>query len=100
MDIIPAEFNVTDYNAYVAWVRINNIPGREGVAISMIVNCCDDNVRFSSREISFLNPSRDQTDCIPGLIGSYPNYFFVIDAADLRDFFDILDNYNKSDSNI
>lgn len=88
--------NVTAYNANVAWVRIKNIPGREDVALSVIVNRWHDNVRFAFREKNFLDPSKDRADFIPGLIGSYPNYFFVIDAADLPDFFNILDNYNGS----
>ncbi len=36
-------------------------------------------------------------DFLPGFIGSYPNYFFIVDASDLPDFLDILDNYDGSE---
>ena len=33
-------------------------------------------------------------------MGSYPNYFYIVDAKDLPDFFDILDNYDNSEEYI
>lgn len=46
--------HVTDYSANVAWVRIKNIPDREDVALSVVVDRWHDNVRFAFREKSFL----------------------------------------------
>jgi len=43
-----------------------------------------------------LDPAKDSADFIPGLIGSYPNYFFDIREEDLPDFFDLLEHYDKS----
>ena len=65
------------------------------VKISILIKPIN-NVRFLFREKFFLDPSKDRADFIPGFIGSYPNYFFVIDVADLPDFLDILDNYDGS----
>ena len=88
--------HVSDHNANVAWVRIKNIPGKDDVVISIVVDRWHDNVRFLFREKYFLDPSRDRADFIPGFIGSYPNYFLVVDAVDLPDLFEILDTYDGS----
>ena len=87
---------VANHNANLAWVRINNIPGQEDRVVSMVVDRWHDNVRFLFREGDSLDPSKDKVDFIEGFIGSYPNYFFVVNAEDLPDFFDILDNYDGS----
>lgn len=65
--------HVTDYNANIAWIGIKNIPDRDDVVLSMVVDRWHDNVRFAFREKSFLDPSKDRADFIPGLIGSYPS---------------------------
>jgi len=92
--------HVSDHNANVAWIRIKNVPGREDVVISAVVDRWHDNVKFLFREKKSLDPSKDRADFIPGFIGSYPNYFFVLDASELPDFFDILDNYDGSEPSI
>ncbi|MGI9568895.1 MAG: fatty acid cis/trans isomerase, partial [Desulfobulbia bacterium] len=86
--------HVSDHNANVAWVRIKNIPGEEDVVISVVIDRWHDNVRFLFREKHFLDPSKDRADFIPGFIGSYPNYFLIVDAVDLPDLFEILDTYD------
>jgi hypothetical protein len=89
--------NVSDHNANVAWVGIKNLPGKKDTVISMVVDRWHDNVRFLFREGKFLDPSKDRADFLPGFIGSYPNYFFIVDASDLPDFLDILNNYDGSE---
>ena len=89
---------VADYNANVAWIRIKNIPGRDDVVISAVVDRWHDNVKFLAWEDARLNPEKDRSDFIRGLVGSYPNYFFVVDAFDLPDFFDILNHYDGSET--
>ncbi len=88
--------HVKDYNANLAWVRIKNIPGKEDRVVSMVVDRWHDNVKFLFDEGDTLDPSKDKVDFIAGFIGSYPNFFFVVNAEDLPDFFDILDNYDGS----
>ncbi len=85
-----------NHNANVAWVRIKNIPGKDDVIISAVIDRWHDNVRVLFREKDFLDPSKDKADFIEGFIGSYPNYFFVVDFVDLPDLFDILDTYDGS----
>lgn len=89
--------HVADHNANLAWVRITNIPGKEDAVVSVVVDRWHDNVRYLIREGSNLDPSKDRADFLDGLIGSYPNYFFVVDAANLPDFFEILNNYDNSE---
>jgi hypothetical protein len=86
--------HVSDHGANLAWVRIKNIPGREDVVVSMVVDRWHDNVRFLFREKVSLDPNKDRADFVEGFIGSYPNYFFEVNAMDLPDFFYILDNYD------
>jgi hypothetical protein len=47
-------------------------------------------------ETKRLDSSKDTIDFVSGSVGSYPNYFFVVDGADIPDFFDMLENYNDS----
>lgn len=89
--------HVGDHNANVAWVRITNIPGEDDEVISVVVDRWHDNVRYLFRESSAFDPSKDRADFLDGFVGSYPNYFFVVDASDLHDFFEILDNYDGSE---
>ena len=91
---------VANYNANVAWIRVKNIPGRDDVVISSVVDRWHDNVKFLAWEDARLNPQKDRADFIKGFIGSYPNYFFVVDAADLPDFFEILMHYDGSEEYI
>ncbi|MFT5698724.1 MAG: hypothetical protein ACI8ZB_001579 [Desulforhopalus sp.] len=88
--------HVESHNANVAWVRITDIEGRDDLVISVVVDRWHDNVRFLFRESKNLNPEKDRADFLKGFVGSYPNYFFVVKAADLPDFFDILNNYDNS----
>jgi hypothetical protein len=92
--------HVSDHNANVAWVRIKNIPGRKDAVISMVIDRWHDNVRCLFKERQFLDPKKDRADFLPGFIGSYPNYFFIVEASDLPDFFDILDKYDGSEAYI
>ncbi|BHH86104.1 fatty acid cis/trans isomerase [Desulforhopalus sp. 52FAK] len=89
--------HVADHSANVAWVRITNIPKKEDVVVSVVVNRWHDNVRFLFLESSFLDPSKDSADFVEGFVGSYPNYFFVVNYTDLPDFFTILNNYDGSE---
>lgn len=89
--------HVTDFNTNVAWIRIKNVPGKEDVVVSLVVNRWHDNVKFILKEKTHFDPSKDTGVFLPGFIGSYPNYFFELDVTDLPDFFDILDHYDGSD---
>lgn len=88
--------HVADHNSNVAWVRIKNIPDRADEVVSIVVDRWHDNVKFLIREDLLLDPSKDRAHFLKGFVGSYPNYFFVVDYADLPNFFDILDRYDGS----
>ncbi len=88
--------HVADHNANLAWIRVKNIPGRGDTVGSVVVHRWHDNVKFLFKERFFFNSEEDRVDFFPGFIGSYPNYFFVVDYKDLPDFFDILNNYDAS----
>jgi hypothetical protein len=83
---------VNDYGANLAYLRIRMKNGNDAV-VSVVVNRWHDNVAFLIGEDGRLDPSRDEADFIPGLIGSYPNYFFDVTEDDLADFIDLLANF-------
>ncbi len=82
-------------NSNLAYLRIK-IPNEKDIVISIVVNRWHDNVSFMFNEKSRLDSSKDELDFIEGFIGSYPNYFIVVDFKDLADFFDMMHNYDGS----
>lgn len=84
---------VSDLNANHAFLRIRAKSGRDTV-ITMVVNRWHKNVAFLLGEDGRLDPSRDDADFIPGLIGSYPNYFFDVEERDFPDFVDLLAGFS------
>jgi hypothetical protein len=92
--------HVSDHNANVAWIRIKNVPGKGDVAISAVIDRWHDNVKFLFREKKFLDPRKDRADFLHGFIGSYPNSFWVLEATELPDLFESLDQYDGSPASI
>jgi hypothetical protein len=90
---------VNDYGANLAYLRIRLKSGRDAV-VSVVVNRWHDNVAFLIGEDGRLDPSRDEADFIPGLIGSYPNYFFDVTEDDLTDFIDLLSNFKGDQADL
>lgn len=86
--------NETDAN--LAYMRIRLKNGGD-IAGSIVINRWHDNVAFMLGEDGRLDSSRDSADFIPGLIGSYPNYFVDVAEEELPDFFDLLANFTGSD---
>jgi hypothetical protein len=89
---------MNEQNANLAYVRIRLKNGKD-IAGSVVINRWHDNVAFLLGEERRLNPANDSADFIPGLIGSYPNYFVDVREEDLPDFFDLLANFKKSPKN-
>jgi hypothetical protein len=83
--------HMADHNANLAWVRVTDIPDREDLVVSVVVDRWYDNVRVLFREDGLLNPEKDRADFLEGFVGSYPNYFYGVSYNDLPDFFEILD---------
>jgi len=86
---------VDNSNANLGYVRIRR-ENRRDVAFSMVINRWHDNVAFFINEEARLDPSKDSADFIPGLIGSYPNYFFDVQEKNLPDFLKFLANFDNS----
>jgi hypothetical protein len=86
---------INDYGANVAYLRIRLKNGKD-LAISIVINRWHNNVTYLFGEKDTLDASKDSADFIPGLIGSYPNYFVDVREEDLPDFFDLLAHFEKS----
>jgi len=86
---------MNEHDANLAYVRIRVKNGKDVVG-SIIINRWHDNVAFMFGEDGRLNPAKDSADFVPGLIGSYPNYFVDVKEEDLPDFFDLLAHFKKN----
>jgi hypothetical protein len=86
---------MNEHSANLAYVRIRLKNGKD-IAGSIVVNRWHDNVSFLLGEERRLNPAKDSADIIPGLIGSYPNYFVDVREEELPDLFELLANFKKS----
>lgn len=90
---------VNEYNANLAYLRIRLKDGTSIVG-SIVINRWHDNVAFLLNEDGRLDASKDSADFVPGLIGSYPNYFVDVRAEDLPDFFDLLAHFTNSPADL
>lgn len=84
-----------DHEANLAYLRIRRKVGRD-IAASIVINRWHDNVSFLFGEDGRLDSAKDSANFIPGLIGSYPNFFFDVREEDLPDFIDLLAHFVKS----
>lgn len=92
---------VKDHNANLAFVRIKtNDRIEDDVYISMVINRWHDDVTTLFGEEDRLRPERDSAVFIEGFVGSYPNYFFEVELADLPDFLEVLKNFDGGSSSI
>jgi hypothetical protein len=83
------------YGVNVLYVRFRDFEGEDHF-ISIVINRWHDNVNSMFGEKNFLDSSKDTMDFIDGGVGSYPNYFLVVDAEDAADFFDMMANFDAS----
>lgn len=88
---------IKDYDANLAYVRIRMPSGKDEV-VSIVVHRWHDDVLGRMDEEVKLNPDKDEADFFRNtMIGCYPNYFFVVDLADLPKFLEMLYTYDGSD---
>ncbi len=83
-------------NVNVIYVRVKDYEGSDRF-FSIVINRWHDNVNTMFGEEKRLDPSKDTIDFLPGSIGSYPNYFFVVEGEDVPDLFDMLENFDGSE---
>jgi hypothetical protein len=82
-----------EWGVNLFYIRFRNYQGKDHF-VSAVINRWHDNVNSMFGEKKTLDSSKDTIDFLDGSIGSYPNYFFVVDAVDIPDFFDMLQNYD------
>jgi hypothetical protein len=87
--------HVTDTEMNVLYVRVRNYEGSDRL-FSIVINRWHDNVNSMFGEAKRLDPAKDTIDFLNGSIGAYPNYFLDLDASDVPDLFDLLENFDGS----
>ncbi len=87
---------VTDNGVNVILLRVT-MEDRTDVIGSLVINRWHDNVNslFNGEQS---NPKKDTLDFIKASVGSYPNIFATVQYEDLPDFFDLLKNFDNSDT--
>jgi hypothetical protein len=88
--------HVTNGDANLIFVRIKNYKGRDRF-FTIVINRWHDNVNSMFGESSRLDPSKDSIDFIEGSVGAYPNFFLDVEAEDIPDLFDMLENFDESE---
>ncbi len=78
------------------YVRVRDYEGQDRF-FSIVINRWHDNVNALFGEKKRLDPSKDTIDFLPGSIGAYPNYFLDVNAEDVPDLFDMLENFDGTD---
>ena len=90
---------VGDFGINLLHIRVKLPKGNYDVT-TMVINRWHDNVNSLFGEESKLNSAKDTFDFIHGSIGSYPNMFGRIHYKDLPDFFDLIENFDRSEKDI
>ena len=84
-------------NANVLYVRVKNYAGADRF-FSIVINRWHDNVSTMFGEDKRLDASNDTLEVHPASIGAYPNYFFEVEAQDVADLLDMLENFDGSEA--
>ncbi len=87
--------HVTLSDVNVILTRVRDYEGQDRL-VTIVINRWHDNVNSMFREADTLDHTKDTIDFLPGSVGAYPNYFFDVEAVDLPDFFDMLENFDGS----
>jgi hypothetical protein len=87
--------HMNDSHVNLFYVRVKDYAGADRF-FSIVVNRWHDNVNEMFGEDKRLNPAKDTLEAHPFSIGSYPNYFFTVEAEDVGDLLDILENFDGS----
>ena len=70
---------------------------KEDLVYSMVINRWHDSVAFLFNEEERLDKTKDKINFVRGFIGSYPNYFVVVEEEEIKEFFDLLkENMDES----
>lgn len=86
---------INGYNSNLAYVRVKRKEGKD-LVFSIVINRWHDNVNAMFGEDKRLDPTKDRADFIEGSVGSYPNFFLVVNEEEVPDFFDMLENYQDT----
>ncbi|NPA65701.1 MAG: peptidylprolyl isomerase, partial [Epsilonproteobacteria bacterium] len=87
---------MNDFGTNNALMRIKLHDGSY-IVRSIVVNRWHNNVNSLFLEKYQLDPKKDTIDIVKGSIGSYPNMFVSVDIKDLKEFFDLIENFDGSD---
>ncbi len=87
---------VVDFGANTIFIRLDMNDGRQ-VMGTMIINRWHDNVNSFLSVDTTLDSAKDSIDFQLGPVSSYPNAFFIVKEDDMKDFFDMLMNFEKNE---
>ncbi|XPV69355.1 MAG: fatty acid cis/trans isomerase [Halarcobacter sp.] len=79
-------FSSNNFNLIYIRFKMQN----EDLVYTMVINRWHDSVAFMFNEKERLDVTKDKINFIEGFIGSYPNYFVVVEQKDIKEFFELL----------
>ena len=89
--------HITDRGANNLFLRIK-LPSGEYLPIFLVVNRWHDNVNSLFNKYDSIHSDKDTIDFLPFNAGSYPNMYVDIDYKELPEFFDLIQNYDDTQS--
>ncbi len=90
------EFSSTNFNLFYIRFKLKT----QDLIYTVVINRWHDNVAFMFEEDERLDTNKDNINIIEGFVGSYPNYFVVVEEGEISNFFNILLNYNENEENL
>lgn len=88
--------HITDNDINTVFIRVT-FADKSTKVYTLVINRWHNNVNSLFGEEDALNPDLDTLDIIEGYVGSYPNAFVTVEYQDLLEFFDILQNFDRSE---
>lgn len=85
------------FGVNIIYLRVRDYEGEDRF-VSIVINRWHDNVNSLFGEEDRLDASRDTIDFVAGNVGSYPNYFFDVEASELPAFFDMMANFDDTEA--
>ncbi|RLA69195.1 MAG: peptidylprolyl isomerase [Epsilonproteobacteria bacterium] len=89
--------HLVDHDLNMMHIRVIN-PDGESTVFTLNINRWHDNANSMFTESKQLDSSKDTIDFLSGMHGSYINVFGIVNYVDLPDFYDMIANFDGSDT--
>ena len=85
-ELVTMRGEITEVFPDVAFIRVQDKAGKKDLAYTLIRNKAYRNITSMLADVENRDRVNDTLTVVKGLEGSYPNFFFVLNRADIEDF--------------